>query len=365
MWQGISYVTGIFSLVAFIAAVVAAIVIAKEKSREAMIKYAPEEDQKDLIQAALEFFDVNPENLTKQQRFEIVIEQIRARARRFLISSVVCVVIAILLLSFFIIYKGQLAKPDIDENDKVMNTYINGIKKLKTGLARNKAIELFGQPSFSFQYQHLSFKEDIYSEHFGILRLVYSSKSDSLHSYCITKSSDSFNPTNENLSFFMGDGGLAMDSYENLQAGAETCEIFASPDNGSSNVKNFYYFESLSLAGYYGDSMLMGFYNLPAPYMPGIVWDPVPEWIDGDERIPEQEDLDLEEGLSAEKREEIYVSMNPYYYCEDYKVPRLFRKHEIPNTICVTEGWLGLKEVEIILSWPSKKKFFPFPYKPG
>jgi hypothetical protein len=96
MWQAIGLVSSGITLVAFIVAAAAWVFRQHAVREERLIRTAAEADRAKLVTAALEFFNVDTQKLTKDQRYEIAIEQIRARARRFLIACVVVVVVAFL-----------------------------------------------------------------------------------------------------------------------------------------------------------------------------------------------------------------------------------------------------------------------------
>lgn len=96
MWQAIGLVSSGITLVAFIVAVAAWVYRQHAVRDERLIKAAAEADRAKLVSDALEFFNVDTQKLTKDQRYEIAIEQIRARARRFLIACVVVVIVAFL-----------------------------------------------------------------------------------------------------------------------------------------------------------------------------------------------------------------------------------------------------------------------------
>ena len=92
MWQGIQYVTSALSLVAFIAAAASFAIAQSSKAKARLIETANPSDRPELIRAELEFFQVDTKNLTREKQFQVAMEQIRARSRRFLITSfVVCV----------------------------------------------------------------------------------------------------------------------------------------------------------------------------------------------------------------------------------------------------------------------------------
>ena len=96
MWEAIQYVSGSITLVAFVADVIASTYKWKIDSKEKLIKNAREEDRAELIRNSLEFFHVETEGLTKEQRYSLALEQIRARSQRFTKSIVATCFISVL-----------------------------------------------------------------------------------------------------------------------------------------------------------------------------------------------------------------------------------------------------------------------------
>jgi hypothetical protein len=95
-WQVIQYVSSGFTLCAFIVAVVAAVINRLADSRLKSIQSASEADRAGLVQAELEFFNVNTQNLTKEQQFTLAVHQIQARAKRFFTIAVVVILLALI-----------------------------------------------------------------------------------------------------------------------------------------------------------------------------------------------------------------------------------------------------------------------------
>lgn len=98
VFDAISMVTSGLTLAAFIGALIAFVIRHRINREKELIEQAPESDRAELIKNALEFFNVDTGNLTKQQQYNIAMEQINSRSRRFTITSIVIVIIAILLL---------------------------------------------------------------------------------------------------------------------------------------------------------------------------------------------------------------------------------------------------------------------------
>lgn len=91
MWEAIGFVSSGVTLVAFLAAVVAWSYKSKADERERLIRTAKPEQRADLVRNALEFFHVDTTELTREQQYNLAIEQIRARAQRFkFLAALVC-----------------------------------------------------------------------------------------------------------------------------------------------------------------------------------------------------------------------------------------------------------------------------------
>lgn len=96
MWQAIQYVTGGFTLSAFIAALIAWAYINNIREKRKRIDSASDRDRAELVSETLEFFKVDTTNLTKQQQCDIAMAQIEARIERFRIAAAVIVLFALL-----------------------------------------------------------------------------------------------------------------------------------------------------------------------------------------------------------------------------------------------------------------------------
>src|SRR3954462_1867278 len=113
MWSALAYVTTGVSLVGFIAAVAVWLSRAALVRREELIQSASEKDRAKLIEASLESFRVSTSGLTREQKYQLAIEQIHARERRFKYLGSVVSLIAILVaaLAAYAIAKTEIAAP--------------------------------------------------------------------------------------------------------------------------------------------------------------------------------------------------------------------------------------------------------------
>jgi Pentapeptide repeats (9 copies)/Pentapeptide repeats (8 copies) len=161
MWTAITYVSGGLTLIAFIVAVAASLYRQKILQKQKLILTAAEEDRQSLVMAALEFFNVDPAALTKQQQFDLAMQQIKARATRFLISSIVVTLIAILgvpLTAFAIWYErgGDDSSARILD-EQARNSLLNELSKGDSApVIRQKAIDQL-QPYNGKNFSHCNF----------------------------------------------------------------------------------------------------------------------------------------------------------------------------------------------------------------
>src|SRR5438477_1211584 len=82
MFEAIKYVTGGLTLVAFIAAVVAALIRTSLKQKEGLIRHATDARRSELVETALEGFRVDTADLTKRQKYELLTARMVLREGR-------------------------------------------------------------------------------------------------------------------------------------------------------------------------------------------------------------------------------------------------------------------------------------------
>lgn len=113
MWESIQYVTSGLTLVAFGIAVAAWLYKSNFEAKERLIQSATESQRADLVRQTLEFFDVNTDGLTKENKFRLALEQIHARRERFRITAIVVCVIAFILasVSAYAIHRSGASTP--------------------------------------------------------------------------------------------------------------------------------------------------------------------------------------------------------------------------------------------------------------
>jgi hypothetical protein len=113
-WNAIQYVTGGFTLIAFLVATLSWLYKARTEERENLIKTAAEGERATLVRLALEFFEVATADLTKQQQYDIAIAQIRAKVERIRITAIVVCILASLLagLTVYAIAANRSVTPE-------------------------------------------------------------------------------------------------------------------------------------------------------------------------------------------------------------------------------------------------------------
>lgn len=89
---------------AFLSAIVLALYRYRLETWEKSIKAVPEQERAALVHAALGRFNISTERLTKQQAFDLAIEEIHARSRRFIVIAMTVGLIAVFGLAVLFVY---------------------------------------------------------------------------------------------------------------------------------------------------------------------------------------------------------------------------------------------------------------------
>lgn len=102
MWDAIGQIGSGLTLVAFLVSAAVALLRRRLQARERMLLATPENDRAAVIQALDDAFlvpalPVDPKVLTREQQYTLLLTQIRERSRRYLLTSVVTLVTAILI----------------------------------------------------------------------------------------------------------------------------------------------------------------------------------------------------------------------------------------------------------------------------
>jgi hypothetical protein len=121
VWGALAYVSSGVTLIAFISAVIAWSYKLKSTERERLVRTTPKEQRASIVQDVLEFFHVDPSGLTQERQYQIAIEQIHARAKRFQIAAVVVCFLAVIAggVTVYAIAQPIVAKPEpnLPENE--------------------------------------------------------------------------------------------------------------------------------------------------------------------------------------------------------------------------------------------------------
>lgn len=97
MWETIQHVTTGLSLVAFLVAVIARTYQSQSQKNERLIKSAPESERAKLVANALEFFNIDTSGLSTEQKYNLALEQIHAKAQRFRTTAIVVCFLGLVL----------------------------------------------------------------------------------------------------------------------------------------------------------------------------------------------------------------------------------------------------------------------------
>jgi len=96
IFEAIQYIGKPITLIAFIFSIGAYIYQIKIKGRLDIIKSVPEKERSTIIEAEIETYQLKNDNLTKDQKYKLVIKVIEEKANRFKITAISLVIIALL-----------------------------------------------------------------------------------------------------------------------------------------------------------------------------------------------------------------------------------------------------------------------------
>jgi hypothetical protein len=97
IWSVIPKITSGVALLAFVVAIAAWMYRTRLVQRGSLIRSATETDRARLVESALEFFHINTEGLSRDQKYQLALQQIRARERRFFVAAAMISLAGILL----------------------------------------------------------------------------------------------------------------------------------------------------------------------------------------------------------------------------------------------------------------------------
>lgn len=113
MWTAIKYVGSGLTLVAFLCALAAWLYKSRLLERERLIKSVPEEKRAELVERTLVLFKVDPSHLTREHQYDLALTQIREHARRFQVTAVVIVIIAIIIGALTLVSMLKSSPPPV------------------------------------------------------------------------------------------------------------------------------------------------------------------------------------------------------------------------------------------------------------
>jgi uncharacterized protein YjbI with pentapeptide repeats len=117
MWEIITKIGTPISLVAFIFAIIFKYLKAKTSSKINLIKLAPEETRTSLIEAALETYNLKDDNLTKEQKYDLIKTVLRDKAKRFNVSAIIFLLITIIILILSALVAPKLINKPLDSKN--------------------------------------------------------------------------------------------------------------------------------------------------------------------------------------------------------------------------------------------------------
>ncbi len=131
MWDAIAYVSSGLTLAAFLAAAATWILKAKSDEKVKLIGSATDNNRAKLVQDAMEFFYVDTTKLTKDQQYNIALEQILSRANRYKQITVLIGILAIIAatLSAYALSLSTISN-NVYEKRKNSNTTSNDLNSV-------------------------------------------------------------------------------------------------------------------------------------------------------------------------------------------------------------------------------------------
>ena len=110
------FISSGLALVTLTATAVAYAYVRYLRNAEMMIKSVPEKDRTRLARGVLKNFDINPSNLTKRHQYELALELIRERTKRYQITSMLILFLACIMAgaTAFVFFRnpdGKVSNP--------------------------------------------------------------------------------------------------------------------------------------------------------------------------------------------------------------------------------------------------------------
>jgi len=208
MWEAIAYVSSGVTLAAFLGAVAAWIYSKKSEEKARLIETAPESERAQLVQSALEFFHVDTGALTREQRYQLAITQITARADRSRASTMVVIIIAILAAAVTAYAISRVPAPEKStkalassatptpvlptEAPNVVPEEVKNFAHVRIGASKRAIEARLGPPTRELLGVNLEGAEYLFDTYY--LRLIYELPGARVGMYLAAARTDAFTP---------------------------------------------------------------------------------------------------------------------------------------------------------------------------
>jgi hypothetical protein len=125
MWNAVSSVTSVLTLIAFMAAIAASILFRKMRQQERIISSTRPVDRPSLIQTLSASFHVDTAGLSAEERYRIVLEQLRGRGTRFMIAAILTFGICLFTLVGILIADAYRQRLEVSAGTPEITTATN------------------------------------------------------------------------------------------------------------------------------------------------------------------------------------------------------------------------------------------------
>lgn len=204
MWETIQYITTPLTLIAFVGALVTIAYRRKLESKKELINSAEAADRAKLIEASLETYHLKDDNLTKEQKFELVKKLLDQKIQRLKINSITLILLAVIfavtaLIGFRMMNDNSKANsnnntPKVDSSKTSLTIFKTFIKisdqaiKQKTILPNKPLPTLFSEARNRFEnyWSKAGFDE----KHLTPDSIVYEAVSNNIRIYRIQETYD-------------------------------------------------------------------------------------------------------------------------------------------------------------------------------
>lgn len=166
MWEAIQYVGSPLALVAFIAAVVATILRARLRHRVTLLNTLPEDQRLAFLEASLETYHIKHDNLTRQQKYELMLNVLDGRSTRLRIVAKTLVIIAAIVAVAIVL--SVVFQPPNPHDRLTLNQRLDEAWDALAGSANSHVITDFANPDIEKARRAIRDARDIDSHDPGI-----------------------------------------------------------------------------------------------------------------------------------------------------------------------------------------------------